>query len=92
MNFEEAWLLVLKGRRVRRRGWKPGVSIGYKEGGRFVSMIIHFEELDKGDIVKHWMPYGRDFSSNDWEVVAYFPPKPTYLPKRLSRYNREPVI
>ena len=92
MTFEEAWLLVTEGKRVRRRGWRPGITISCKDGDRFVTMTIHFKELDRGDIVKHWMPYGLDFCSNDWEVAPDFPPKPTYLPKRVSRYNREPVI
>lgn len=92
MTFEEAWALVLAGKRVRRRGWRPGVSISVKAGNRFVTMTVHFETLNRDDYAKEWQPYAIDFHSNDWELVPDFIPKVGVQSKRTSRYNREPVI
>lgn len=92
MKFEEALTLLLGGKRLRRRGWRPRVSISYKDGDRFFTMTVHFEALEKDDIVRNWSPYAEDFIEDDWEVVPDFVPKiPTHF-SRVSRYHREPVI
>jgi hypothetical protein len=92
MNFEEAKVLMLSGKRVRRRAWRRGASISYKEGDRFITLTVHFEVLDKDDITKKWNPYVEDFLENDWEICPDFVPKVSSPVTRVSRYNRKPVI
>jgi hypothetical protein len=96
MNFEEAKVLMLSGKRVRRRAWRRGASISYKEGDQFITLTVHFEVLGKDDITKKWNPYVDDFIENDWEndweICPDFVPKISSPVKRVSRYNREPVI
>lgn len=92
MNFEEAKVLMFSGKRVRRKAWKRGVSISSKDGDRFVTLTVHFEVLDKDDIVKKWSPYVDDFIENDWEICPDFVPKVPSPVRRVSRYERAPVI
>lgn len=92
MNFEGAVILLLEGKRIRRRGWRRGVSISYYKEDRFITMTVHFKVLDKDDIVRKWEPYMKDFLGDDWEVVADFVPKVRPPSNRVSRYRRDPVI
>ena len=92
MNFEEAKVLMFSGNRVRRKAWKRWVSISCKDGDRFVTLTVHFEVLDKDDIVKKWSPYVDDFIENDWEICLDFVSKVPSPVRRVSRYERVPVI
>jgi|WetSurMetagenome_2_1015567.scaffolds.fasta_scaffold676534_2 hypothetical protein len=92
MNFEEAKILMFSGERIRRRAWRHGNSISCKDGDRFITLTIHFEDQSKEDIHKKWMPYVDDFIEVDWVVAPDFVLKTSPIVKRVSRYRRDPVI
>ena len=86
MNFGQAMIEVLAGKRARRRNWNVGESIFYVQGSKFevsrhpldkvyhlgtqIDYQGHIDKASCGGIVEVYTPTQVDMIAEDWIVIG----------------------